>query len=176
MPFLVYEVLDCLISEIDRRFSSESCTIFCGISALCPGSQSFLSEKTLQAYANAYSISQYDLQHEIPLVKKLLNKEPKQPTSALEFLCFLAPYKAAFDCLYKLLLITVTLPVTSASCERSFSKMKLVKTFLRNSMTSDRLSNIALLSIESKRAENIDMDSFVDEFDSRHANRKIKLH
>ena len=89
---------------------------------------------------------------------------------------FLAPYKAAFDCLYKLLLITVTLPVTSASCERSFSKMKLVKTFLRNSMTSDRLSNIALLSIESKRAESIDMDSFVDEFDSRHANRRIKLH
>ena len=43
-------------------------------------------------------------------------------------------------------------------------------------MTSDRLSNIALLSIESKRAESIDMDSFVDEFDSRHANRKIKLH
>ena len=153
-----------------------SCTIFCGISALCPGSQSFLSEKALQAYINAYSISQYDLQHEIPLVKKLLNKEPKQPTSALEFLCFLAPYKDAFDCLYKLLLITVTLPVTSASCERSFSRMKLVKTFLRNSMTSDGLSNIALLSIESKRVESIDMDSFVDDFDSRHANRRINLH
>ena len=110
------------------------------------------------------------------MVKKFLNKEPQQLTSVIEFLCFLAPYKAAFDCLYKLLLITVTLPVTSPSCERSFSKIKLVKTFLRNSMTSDRLSNIALLSIESKRAESIDMDSFVDEFDSRHANRRIKLH
>ena len=54
--------------------------------------------------------------------------------------------------------------------------MKIVKTFLRNSMTSERLSNIAILSIESKRAESIDLDNFVDEFDSRHDNRRIKLH
>jgi len=32
-----------------------------------------------------------------------------------------------------LLLVAVTLPITSASCERSFSKMKLVKKFPRNS-------------------------------------------
>ncbi|XP_064083087.1 uncharacterized protein LOC135199099 [Macrobrachium nipponense] len=72
--------------------------------------------------------------------------------------------------------LSVTLPVTSASCERCFSKMKIVKTFLRNSMTSERLSNTALLSVESKRAESIDLDSFVDEFDSRHDNCRIKLH
>ena len=68
----------------------------------------------------------------------------------------------------------VILPVTSASCERSFSKMKVVKTFLRNSMSNE--SNIALLSVERARAEDIDLDSFVDEFDSRHENRRIKLH
>lgn len=173
---IFYEVLDCLISELDRRFSKESNAIFCGISALCPGGQTFLLEEDLKAYAMAYSVSQNDLQYEIPLVKKLLTKEPIQPTSITQFLSFLSPYKAAFDCLYKLLLISVTLPVTSASCERSFSKMKLVKTFLRNSMTSARLSNIALLSIESARAEGIDLDCFVDEFDSRHDNRRIKLH
>ena len=75
-----------------------------------------------------------------------------------------------------LLLIAVTLPVASASCERSFSRLKIVKTFLRNSITSERLSNIALLSIESKRVEIIDLNSFVDKFVSRHDNRRIKLH
>ena len=53
--------------------------------------------------------------------------------------------------------------------------MKLVKTFLRNSITSERLDNNALLSVESKCPENIDLDSFVDEFDSRHDYRMIKL-
>ena len=42
-------------------------------------------------------------------------------------------------------------------------------------MNSERLSSIALLSIESKHAESIDLDSFVDEFDSQHVNRRIEL-
>ena len=32
------------------------------------------------------------------------------------------------------------------------------------------------LSIESKRAQTIDFESFVDEFDARHQNRKLALH
>ena len=98
------------------------------------------------------------MKHELPLVKKLLQKELQPPTSLVQLLPFIYPYKAAFDCL------------------TSFSRMKIVKIFLRNSKTSERQSNIALLSTESKRAESIDLDSFVDEFDSRHDNRRIKLH
>ena len=75
--------------------------------------------------------------------------------------------------MYKLLLIAVTFPVTSASFERSFSKMKLMKTFLKNYMSNDRLSNIALLSIESARPESINLENFVDKFDSGHDNRRI---
>ena len=33
--------------------------------------------------------------------------------------------------------------------ERSFSKLKLIKTYLRNSLAQDKLSNLALLSIEN---------------------------
>ena len=42
-------------------------------------------------------------------------------------------------------------------------------------MANERLSNIDLLSVEWVRAEKIDLDDFVDEFDSRHDNRRIKL-
>jgi len=66
---------------------------------------------------------------------------------------FKAPFKTAFDYLYRLFLIAVTLLITSSSCERSFSKIKLVKNFFRKSMTSERLSSNALLSIERVRAE-----------------------
>ena len=75
-----------------------------------------------------------------------------------------------------LLLVAVTLPITSASCERSFSKMKLLKKFSRNSTTGERLGSVDLLSVERVRAKKIDLDDFVDEFDSRHDNRRIKLH
>jgi len=59
-------------------------------------------------------------------------------------------------------LLLAALPVTSASCEKCFSKMKLVKTFPRNSMTSERLGNIDLLSGERYELK-IDLDHFVDE-------------
>jgi len=44
--------------------------------------------------------------------------------------------------------------------------MKLVKTFPGNSITSESLRYIALLSIEKVRAEKIDLGDVVDEFDS----------
>ena len=112
---------------------------------------------------------------EIPLVKKLLIIEPEQPTFIVQFLS--CPSNAAFDWLP----VPVTVHCGNYSCrERSFSKIKQVKhflgtrwpvlknktgkTFLRNSMTSDRLSNIALLSTVSARAHGIDLEGFVDEF------------
>jgi len=43
-------------------------------------------------------------------------------------------------------------------------------------MTSERLGNVDLLAVERVRAEKIDLDDFVDEFGSRHDNRRINLH
>lgn len=45
-------------------------------------------------------------------------------------------------------IIFLTIAVTVASAKRSFSKMKLIKNYLRNSTSQERLSNTALLSIE----------------------------
>jgi len=60
-----------------------------------------------------------------------------------------------------LLLLAVTLSVTSASGERSFSKMNTVKTFPRNSMTSERLNNIDLFAIEWYELKKLDLDDFI---------------
>jgi len=64
--------------------------------------------------------------------------------------CFIYSYLKS--CVW-LLLAALTLPVNSASCEINLSKMKLVKIFTRNSMTSERLGNTDLLSMESVLAE-----------------------
>ena len=67
------------------------------------------------------------------------------------------------------------LPVSSASAERSFSALKLIKTTLRNAMGNDRLSNLAVLSIESMRVKRLDLEEFVDRFAENHRNRRILL-
>ena len=47
-----------------------------------------------------------------------------------------------------ILRIFVTIAVSCATCEGSFSKLKLIKNYLRSSMSALRLRNLATLSIE----------------------------
>lgn len=61
-----------------------------------------------------------------------------------------------------------------ASCERSFSKLKLIKTYLRSTMKQDRLSDLAILSIEKEMFESIDYDTIIDKFADMKA-RKVTL-
>jgi len=102
------------------------------------------------------------------LIDRTKEKDDVVPCTLLELTKFSEPYKLAFQELYRLACIALTLPVSSASCERSFSAMKLIKSHLRSTMCDSRLSDIAVLSIESSRAESLSLDAFVDEFDARH--------
>ncbi|KAJ8375276.1 hypothetical protein SKAU_G00058560 [Synaphobranchus kaupii] len=49
-----------------------------------------------------------------------------------------------------LLKILITTPMTTAEAERCFSTLKRIKTFLRNTMTQDRLNALAMLSVEKR--------------------------
>lgn len=49
----------------------------------------------------------------------------------------------------KLLQLMLTIPATSTSAERSFSCLKRIKTYLRNTCGQDRLVNLAKISIDS---------------------------
>ena len=70
--------------------------------------------------------------------------------------------------------IFLTIPVTIASAERSFSKLKLIKTYLRNTIGQERLTNLSIISIENKLAEQINFDEIIDKFASAKS-RKIHL-
>ncbi|KAJ8875326.1 hypothetical protein PR048_023221 [Dryococelus australis] len=52
-----------------------------------------------------------------------------------------------FPNLHILLKILTTLPETTSSAERSFSTLKRLKTYLRNSTGEDRLNGLALMPI-----------------------------
>ena len=47
-----------------------------------------------------------------------------------------------------LLRIFLTVSISVATCEKSFSKLKLIKNYLRSSMSALRLRNLATLSID----------------------------
>mgnify|MGYP000442282983 CR=1 FL=1 len=52
------------------------------------------------------------------------------------------------------MIVLLCMPVSTATAERSFSTMRLVKTYLRNTMTTERLSGLGLLKIYQDREIN----------------------
>jgi hypothetical protein len=54
--------------------------------------------------------------------------------------------------------------VTVAACERSFSKLKLIKTYLLSFMSNERLNSMALLSIGNATAQKVDMSESIKRF------------
>ncbi|GFY25740.1 serine proteinase stubble [Trichonephila clavipes] len=58
----------------------------------------------------------------------------------------------------------LTVPVSTASAERSFSKLKLIKTYLRSTMSQERLSALLVLSIEAEIAASVSYDIILKKF------------
>jgi len=68
--------------------------------------------------------------------------------------------------LLKLLQIAVTIPINSATCERSFSSMRCVKMFL-SSMGQERFSYLSILCLDRVTANSIDTQLIVDKFSKK---------
>ena len=68
------------------------------------------------------------------------------------------------------------MPVTSCSCERSFSQLSLVKTNLRSCMTQDRLESMMLVFVEQELASELDPEDIIEEFKSlNNTQRRLEL-
>lgn len=124
--------------------------------------------ETLVTNSNGISdINGDDLFNEILHVKSILGEEhtktrarPKDVLRAIKK----TDSRDLFTNLWVALRILLTIPVTVASAERSFSKLKLIKTYLRSTMAQDRLNSLAILSIENDEAKNLDFKDILSKF------------
>ena len=68
--------------------------------------------------------------------------------------------------LYKLYRIFATLPITTVSCERTFSKLTIVKNklIIRSTMSQKRLESLMILFAENDITVNLTYDSVIDSF------------
>ena len=85
-----------------------------------------------------------------------------------------ASVSSGFDDVVTALILFLTIPVSVATAERSFSKLKIIKSYLRNSMGQTLLRGLSLLAIEASRAKSMDIAQLIDRFAQMKA-RHIRL-
>ena len=81
---------------------------------------------------------------------------------------------SSFTNVIQALQLYLTLPVSVATAERSFSKLKIIKNFLRNAMSQERLHSLSIIAIEKDIASNMDMSVPIKIFAEKKS-RKINL-
>ena len=63
--------------------------------------------------------------------------------------------------------------ISKATGERSFSKLKLIKTYLRNYLAQDKLSNLVLLSIEINILKSLNTTEITNIFVNMKTQKKL---
>lgn len=81
--------------------------------------------------------------------------------------------KSIFPNVVKMLQIAATIPSSNATCERLFSALKRIKTYLRSSMKDNQLSLLAIISIELQLSTNINYNHVANVFAEK--SRRIDL-
>lgn len=158
--------LDKLINGIDSRFNQESLQIINSIGNMVKlNTGENVSYKCLK---EQFGVCEDDLCTEIILLQNMTDV-PNGGTSVKtihEWLDWLQDSNKSeiFTNFSKALQLFVTIPVTSCSCERCFSKMTIVKSKLRTTMTQKRLDSLMLLFIEQQKTNNVDIDEVIEEF------------
>jgi len=157
-------VLDAISSSLSERFNADCCQVLQCLPAVFAKS---LTEDGILRLANIFQLdgdvcfaeakSMYANSEEYLTVDSLaqLGKTMQQNMHSKT--------KQNF---YRLVVHLLTLPVTSASCERSHSKVALVKSAVRSSMTSQRLTDLVIVSSEKSVVDGLELSAVVDRFAS----------
>jgi len=72
-------------------------------------------------------------------------------------------------------IIFLTRPITVVGSEQSFSNLKLIKIYLKNTCGQERLVIISILNIEKERTETLNIEKVIDNFANAKSRKIIFL-
>ncbi|XP_062021391.1 uncharacterized protein LOC133737947 [Rosa rugosa] len=169
-------VIDFQLAELDSRFTDKSLELLVLSATFDPRDnfQSFRSEDVCNLALKFYPMD-FSSSDMLALDMKCgyfltdIQRDPRfAKTTSVSNLCrrLVESRKSAFfPMIYRLICLVLTLPVSTATTERAFSAMNIIKNKLRNKMEDDFLDDLMVLNIEKEFADSIDNDSVIAEFE-----------
>ncbi|XP_042379953.1 uncharacterized protein LOC121972337 [Zingiber officinale] len=71
-----------------------------------------------------------------------------------------------YNLIFRMIVLVLTLPVSMATSERSFSTMNIVKSRLRSKMEDAFLSDVLMVYIEREIARNVSIEAIIEDFEN----------
>ncbi|XP_027118564.2 uncharacterized protein [Coffea arabica] len=171
---IFFEVVDLIIQEMNNRFSEVSTELLSCIACLDPKSSfsQFNVQKLLRLadlYPEDFSSNDY-LYLESQLRNYIYNvqRDPQFPEvgdlGSLAQQMVKTGKNTVFPLVYRLIQLALVLPVVTASVERVFSAMNIVKTDLRNKMGDEWMNDCLVVYIEKDIFATIENEQILQRF------------
>jgi hypothetical protein len=116
---------------------------------------------------DSFDFEENNLTSELRILQMTLRDRSMSAMENFEFVRRMDCYPNIFIA-YRILF---TIPITVASAERSFSKLKLLKNYLRSTMSKESLNGLTTLCIEKKLLDGVNIEAIINDFASRNVRR-----
>ncbi|XP_010229985.1 uncharacterized protein LOC100829763 [Brachypodium distachyon] len=180
-----FAVLDMLVEELNGRFNTTNSELLCCLYALSPSGHfvHFNDEKLLKL-AQFYPDDFKDLtilEHELHLYLDNVTHDTRfaslENIGDMAELMVTTKKHTSYPLVYQLVKLALTLPVATATVERCFSAMKIVKSALRNKISDDFMNHSLICYVEKELLDRISNEVIVKRFhevkDRRGMKRKV---
>lgn len=168
---LYYELIDHAVQQLETRFSSDDMKTYASIESILlstefPGDAQIVLSKYPE-------VNTTYLQAELPMFHRHANVSLTSLTQVVIHARELKKeVRDLFPSVMALIRLLLLCPASSAEAERSFSSLRRLKTWLRSTMTQERLNSVAVCHIHQDLLDRIDMDAIMRDFVSRSEIRK----
>ena len=166
-----FKVIDTVLGEIERRLDSPSFTLYAKMEMMLQSAaegKKVVREAVLEVIVHfSDDLNLDDLCTELALLKNVMALTEFTYTNLTQKV---VEYTAILPQVTRLVQLLLIVPATSATSERSFSSLRLLKTFLQATMNQDRLNHLMLLYIHKDYT--IDRKAALTEFILSNSERK----
>ena len=171
-----YEACDLIQTALDIRFNQEKLKPVANVEKLVlatANTQDF-SEHLTEVQASCYraDLDVGRLRHQLHMVPEGINqalpivKEVTNVRTVCDAMNVNPVTKALLGEVHKLLRLYLTVPVTSATSERTFSALRRLKNCMHSTMRQDRLNSCMLLHCHKPHTETIESEEIAKRFAS----------
>ena len=170
-----FQVMVNLPGELTRQFDQKGYCLTSKIEAVilnsCIGQACPILDEVSNLYSKDLNIERLQVQLSMlpDLVKSnTLYSHPLKSVTSICTICDIfnesLVIKNMFSEVHSLLQLYMTIPVTSATAERTFSVLRCMKTYLRSTMTQERLNNVILLHIYKEVTDETNLEEIAQSF------------